>query len=71
MVRPVIDGDLDSLVTLKVEPAPDSVRRFWLFFSGADKPLDLYPPLIPPFARDGGVLVEWGGAVVSEIRTLN
>lgn len=71
MVRPVIDGDLDSLVRLKVEPEPDSVRRFWLFFSGADEPLDLHPPRIPPFARDGGVLVEWGGAVVSEIRTLN
>ncbi len=62
-IRPVVDGGVDAWVRLHVRPAPDSVRRVWLFFRGLDAPVALTAPELPGFARRGIVLVEWGGAL--------
>ncbi|MEN8006554.1 MAG: carboxypeptidase-like regulatory domain-containing protein [Candidatus Krumholzibacteriota bacterium] len=64
-INPVMGADLDSWVKLEVDPAPESVLRFWLFFQGRDEAVDLPAPVIPAFERTGTTVVEWGGAVRS------
>lgn len=64
LVKPVFGTDLDTWVTLDVEPTPDTVLRFWMFFQGSDRRVDLAPPPLPRVARTGTVVVEWGGAVL-------
>ncbi len=64
VVKPVMGADLDHLARLRVEPAPDTVLRFWLLFSGSAQFVEMPAPVVEPRARRGGVLVEWGGAVV-------
>ena len=68
VVKPVMGPGLDHLASLQVRPAPDSVRRFWLLFSPADRRLDLPAPDVAPFVRGGTVLVEWGGLVAPRER---
>jgi hypothetical protein len=51
----------DELVTLHISPAPDRLRRLWLFMEPLDAALSIEPPNIPaPLPRDGFVAVEWG-----------
>ena len=63
-VKPLMGPGLDHLVRVRAEPAPDSMRRFWLLFSPAERVVELPAPVVEPFVRRGTVLVEWGGAVV-------
>jgi len=62
-VCPLVDDELDGLVALDITPAPDTIRRFWLLFEGADAPRELPAPTLAPFVRRGVVAVEWGGAL--------
>ncbi len=51
----------DELVTLHIEPAPDRLRRLWLFMEPLAAPMTIPPPQIPPpLGRDGFTAVEWG-----------
>ncbi len=64
VIKPVTGRHLDHLAALQVRPAPDSTLRFWLLFSPSDRFIDLPAPPQDTFVRRGGVVVEWGGAVV-------
>ncbi len=66
-VKPLLGAGLDHLVAVRADPAPDSVRRFWLLFSAGDREVALPAPVVAPFVRRGTVLVEWGGLVVSPL----
>jgi hypothetical protein len=61
--RLLLDDAVDPLVRLDIAPAPDVVRRFWIFFSGSDGAVALTAPDIAPIERRGITAVEWGGAV--------
>jgi len=63
-ILPVFGNDLDAWVELKVTPAPDAVLRFWLFFRGNNRTVELTAPRIHEFERTGTTVVEWGGAVI-------
>lgn len=63
-ILPVSGLNLDAWVELKVTPAPDAVLRFWLFFKGNDRAVELTAPRIHDFQRIGTTVVEWGGAVI-------
>ena len=47
---------------LDVTPAPDTVIRVFMAWYGADAPVDIPAQTLTAPARDGFVLVEWGGA---------
>lgn len=64
VVRPVVGAHLDTWVGLDVEPAPDSVIRFWMFFEGSATRVEIMPPSMPRVARTGTTVVEWGGVVM-------
>ena len=51
----------DELVTLRISPTPDRLRRLWLFMEPRDAPVTFAPPRLPaPLPRDGFTAVEWG-----------
>jgi hypothetical protein len=51
----------DELVTLSIDPAPERLRRLWLFMEPLTAPMTIDPPdLPPPLSRDGFTAVEWG-----------
>lgn len=51
----------DELVTLRISPAPDRLRRLWLMLEPLEAPLSVEPPPAPPpLPRDGFTAVEWG-----------
>ncbi|MDY0003373.1 MAG: hypothetical protein RBU30_18890 [Polyangia bacterium] len=51
----------EELVTLAISPAPDRLRRLWLFMEPLDAPMSVTPPPAPaPLPRDGFTAVEWG-----------
>lgn len=51
----------DELVTLDIQPAPDRLRRLWLYLEPLAAPVSIAPPSPPvPLPRDGFVAVEWG-----------
>ena len=49
---------------LTVTPAPDSLLRVFMAWTPLDEPVEIDPPEITPFAREGFTVVEWGGAMV-------
>ena len=49
---------------LTVTPAPDSLLRVFMAWTPLDAPVEIDPPEITPFAREGFTVVEWGGAMV-------
>jgi len=58
----------DAAVPLSVTPAPDTVIRFSMRYRRLERVPERMPlpqVLVPP-ARDGFVLVEWGGRALSE-----
>jgi hypothetical protein len=51
----------DELVTLQIRPAPDRLRRLWLYLEPLEAPVSLDKPALPaPLPRDGFTAVEWG-----------
>jgi hypothetical protein len=64
LVKPVVGAHLDTWTGLDVDPEPDSVLRFWIFFEGSSEGVDIVPPSMPRVARHGTTVVEWGGAVI-------
>jgi hypothetical protein len=69
LVKPVTGPDLDTWVGLDVNPTPDSVVRFWLFFQGVPEKMDVVPPPMPRVVRTGTTVVEWGGALLPQPAT--
>ncbi|MCX7021698.1 MAG: carboxypeptidase-like regulatory domain-containing protein [bacterium] len=62
VVRPLVDDRVDALYTLDISPAPDSLRRV-VFLIEEVPPgvkIDISSPVIPPVAREGFTVVEWG-----------
>ena len=51
---------------LTVTPAPDSVLRVFMAWKGLEEPVDIPPPELSAFQRQGFALVEWGGAEVTD-----
>ena len=49
---------------LTVSPAPDSVLRVFMAWMPLEKPVEVEPQVLAPFAREGFAVVEWGGAKV-------
>jgi hypothetical protein len=54
---------LDNLAPLTITPKPDSVLRVSLYFKALEKKIEVTPPVILPFQREGFSVVEWGGLV--------
>lgn len=63
-IHPVCGEDLDPWVGLRIDPAPETTLRFWLFFQGGDTRVDLPAPEFSRVQRVGTTVVEWGGAVL-------
>ena len=59
-VSPLVDAEVDALVTLDITPPPDRVRRVLLRVRPVDAPVALSVPDVPPFDRAGFTVVEWG-----------
>ena len=49
---------------LTVTPAPDSLLRVFMAWTPLDAPVEINPPEIESFEREGFTVVEWGGAMV-------
>ena len=47
---------------LEIEPEPDSMLRIFMVWQPSREPVEIRPPQIEPFIRQGFVAVEWGGA---------
>lgn len=51
----------DELVTLSISPAPNRLRRLWLYMEPLHGPQTIAPPPTPPpLHRDGFTAMEWG-----------
>jgi hypothetical protein len=60
-VYPLVGASLDNYVRLHVDPKPDAVLRFWLFFEGSVEFVDLPGYESAGFTRGPTTVVEWGG----------
>ena len=54
---------MDALAPLTVSPAPDTVIRVLMDFTGLDEPIDAEPFVIRTPERRGFTVVEWGGVL--------
>ncbi|MBI4250122.1 hypothetical protein HY622_00850 [Candidatus Uhrbacteria bacterium] len=53
--------EMDTLAPLHISPQPDIVIRVFLDFEGLNEFVDLPPQTLKAAARNGFVVVEWGG----------
>lgn len=53
-----------DIARLEIDPKPDSLLRVFMVFKALEKPVDIPPQKIEPFARKGFAVVEWGGTEV-------
>ncbi|MDD5306848.1 MAG: hypothetical protein PHU25_05955 [Deltaproteobacteria bacterium] len=60
MIYPQLDRQVSQMVGLKVDPAPDTVRRLWFVVEPRGTCDELPAPAIEPLARIGFTVVEWG-----------
>ncbi len=51
----------EELVQLKISPEPESTLRIFMVFRALDAPIEIEPPAITPFERNGFTVIEWGG----------
>lgn len=51
-----------DVAPLTVTPAPDSILRVFMVYKPLEKPIEIAPPEIIPFERNGFSVIEWGGA---------
>lgn len=56
----VYPQDPEPMVTLSIDPEPDSVLRFLPLVHPLPSPIELTEPAVEPFTRDGFTAVEWG-----------
>ena len=54
-------AEYSERVPLDVTPPPDTVIRFLMVFRGCDSGIEIKPQALPPAARRGFTVVEWGG----------
>lgn len=53
--------EYERIVSLKVNPRPDSLLRVFMAYQPLDNPVPAIPQEIIPFERRGFAVVEWGG----------
>lgn len=57
----------DDIAPLTVTPPPDSILRVFMTYHPLEEPIEIEPPEIIPFERNGFTVVEWGGTKISKI----
>ena len=63
----VYPQDVESLITLTIDPAPDNLLRMIFFFRPLNAPIQLEElPLPDAIQRDGFTAIEWGGILLSQ-----
>jgi len=55
------ESEIDYLAPLKVQPAPDSIKRVTLYFKALDTKISVPAPKPASFERKGFTVTEWGG----------
>ncbi len=64
LIYPQTEKDMDNLVELNINPAPDQLLRYYYYIKGLESASDIKPPPEPQlssdFIRDGFVVTEWG-----------
>jgi len=66
-LRPLYKEELAEVISLQIEPEPDSLLRLIYVIRGLDAvDGDPTPPVIPDFERTGFTVAEWGGIVEGE-----
>ncbi len=49
---------------LTVTPEPDSLLRVFMAYRPLSAPVEIEPPVIEPFERNGFTIIEWGGCEI-------
>lgn len=62
-----INDDIDHTSVLEVKPEPDSRIRLFMEFKPVDPDFRIQPQSLQPCSRKGFTLVEWGGARLEEV----
>ena len=65
-----INDDIDHTSILEVKPEPDSRIRLFMEFKPVGTGFRIQPQSLQPFARKGFTLVEWGGARLEEVLSI-
>ncbi|MCL2869810.1 hypothetical protein FWF48_03315 [Candidatus Saccharibacteria bacterium] len=68
-IRFLTADEIDANQKLTVSPAPDTVIRVWMSYEPLNKPISVKPQQINIPARQGFIVVEWGGTRISEKAT--
>lgn len=55
--------EMDSIAPLEISPAPDTVIRVLMDFSGLDKPISVEGYRLSAPERKGFTVIEWGGVI--------
>ncbi|MCP4703799.1 MAG: hypothetical protein GY865_04240 [candidate division Zixibacteria bacterium] len=59
--------DVESQITLTIEPVPDNLLRMLFLFRPLDEPIELEElPLPDAIQRNGFTAIEWGGILIDE-----
>ena len=51
-------------VQAAVLPEPDSLLRVFMAYRPLSAPVEIEPPVIEPFERNGFTIIEWGGCEI-------
>ena len=76
---PMMEGNAYNLITfqgdaytdsapLSISPEPDSLLRVFMAWMPLDSPVEVDPPEIESFERNGFTVVEWGGAEIENVQ---
>ncbi|MDD5306847.1 MAG: hypothetical protein PHU25_05950 [Deltaproteobacteria bacterium] len=60
LVYPQLDEQVSQMMTLTVDPAPDTMMRLWFVVKPRETCDELPAPAIEPLTRTGFTAVEWG-----------
>ena len=61
LIYPQFTNDIDKVIKLKINKAPDSLLRLFYIIKGSQNGnSELIAPVIPKFRRIGFVATEWG-----------
>lgn len=66
----LFDKEYDQLVSLKIEPNPDNLIRFFMVWAPLQNNLNLTPQKFPVYKRNGFTVVDWGGTEIKKFPTL-
>lgn len=57
--------EIESNMSLEIDPNPDTVIRVWMTFKGLDAPISVTEQQLTSPERTGFVAVEWGGTEIT------